>query len=295
MFDLNQLRCFVAVAEELHFGRAAARLNMTQPPLSRQIQGLEHRVGASLLQRTSRSVRLTPAGRSLLTEARNLLRQAERALVMTRRIATGKSGALKIGFTAASAYGFLPNLIAACRREVSDVDLSLSEMVTGAQIEGLAASQLDVGFMRPPIHRPELASRLIASEDLLVALPARHPLLRKSVITVPDLHDEPFIMYAPYESRYFYDLVTSQLVRGNALPRYVQHVGQIHSMVALVRARLGLAVVPAAAANLRFNGVVMRPLKLPVKKPVELFMAWRVDNDNPLLSALSDIVDRLQR
>ena len=197
------------MAEELHFGRAALRLNMTQPPLSRQIQGLEHQVGAQLLERTSRSVKLTPAGRSFLTEARGILRLAERASLVARRIATGKSGSLKIGYTAASAYAFLPDLIAACRRQIADIDLSLSEMVTGQQLDALTAGQLDVGFMRPPIQRPELQSRHVASEELLLALPARHALTRKKVIDIRDVHDQPFIMYASLESRYFFDLVTS--------------------------------------------------------------------------------------
>src|SRR6185503_6260139 len=147
MFDLNQLRCFVTVAEELHFGRAAARLNMTQPPLSRQIQVLEHIIDAPLLERTSRSVRLTPAGRSFLPEA--------------RRIAMGKTGSLKIGYTAAAAYGFLPELIAACRARLPEVDFSLKEMVSGDQFEALTSGQIDAGLLRPPIARPELASRRV--------------------------------------------------------------------------------------------------------------------------------------
>ena len=133
MFDLNQLRCFVTVAEELHFGRAAARLNMTQPPLSRQIQVLEHIIDAPLLERTSRSVRLTPAGRSFLPEARRILKLAESASQVARRIALGKIGSLKIGFTAAAAYGFLPELVAACRARLPEVDFSLKEMVSGDQ------------------------------------------------------------------------------------------------------------------------------------------------------------------
>src|SRR3954451_22647527 len=131
MFDLNQLRCFVTVAEELHFGRAAARLNMTQPPLSRQIQVLEHIIDAPLLERTS----LTPAGRSFLPEARRILKLAESASQVARRIALGKSGSLKIGFTAAAAYGFLPELVAACRAKLPEVDCSLKEMVSGDQFE----------------------------------------------------------------------------------------------------------------------------------------------------------------
>src|SRR3569623_1164806 len=143
MFDLNQLRCFVTVAEELHFGRAATRLNMTQPPL---------------LERTSRAVRLTPAGRSFLPEARRILKLAESASQVARRIALGKTGSLKIGFTAAAAYGFLPELVAACRAKLPEVDFSLKEMVSGDQFEALTSGQIDAGLLRPPLARPELAS-----------------------------------------------------------------------------------------------------------------------------------------
>src|ERR1700749_4627037 len=137
MFDLNQLRCFVTVAEELHFGRAAARLNMTQPPLSRQTEVVEHIIDAPLLERPSRSVRLTPAGRSFLPEARRILKLAESASQVAQRIAKGKTGSLKIGFTAAAAYGYLPELLAACRAKLPEVDFSLKEMVSGDQFEGL--------------------------------------------------------------------------------------------------------------------------------------------------------------
>jgi DNA-binding transcriptional LysR family regulator len=151
MFDLSQLRCFVTVAEELHFGRAAARLNMTQPPLSRQIQVLEHIIEATLLDRTSRSVRLTPAGKSFLPEAKRILKLADSASQVARRIAMGKTGSIKIGFTAAAAYSFLPELIAACRTRLPEVDLSLKEMVSGDQLEALATGQIDAGLLRPPI------------------------------------------------------------------------------------------------------------------------------------------------
>src|SRR5919206_4230100 len=147
MFDLNQLRCFVTVAEELHFGRAAARLNMTQPPLSRQIQVLEHIIDAPLLERTSRSVRLTPAGRTFLPEARRILRLAESAVASTKRIARGEAGSIAIGFTAASGYSFLPRLITASRSRFPDVDLVLKEMVTADQLEALAAHRIDVGLL----------------------------------------------------------------------------------------------------------------------------------------------------
>jgi DNA-binding transcriptional LysR family regulator len=293
MFDLSQLRCFVTVAEELHFGRAAARLNMTQPPLSRQIQVLEHIVEATLLDRTSRSVRLTPAGRSFLPEAKRILKLAESASQVARRIAMGKTGSIKIGFTAAAAYGFLPELIAACRLRLPEVDLSLKEMVSGDQLEALASGQIDAGLLRPPIARAGFASVRVVAERLLVAVPDGHRFAAATSLNPRDLDDQPFVMYSPYESRYFYELLVTQFTRAEILPRYVQHLSQIHSILAMVRAGLGLAVVPEAAASLNFSGVQLRPLRLRAPAPVELFLVWRRDDENPLLPSLIDIAGGL--
>src|SRR5690242_13633333 len=137
MFEFSQLRCFVAVGEELHFGRAAQRLNMTQPPLSRQIQSLERILGVVLLERTSRSVRLTAAGRAFLIESQRILRLANSAALTTRRIASGTAGRVAIGFTAASGYSFLPSLVKLARTQLPDVDLTLRELVSGDQVEAL--------------------------------------------------------------------------------------------------------------------------------------------------------------
>jgi DNA-binding transcriptional LysR family regulator len=293
MFDLSQLRCFVTVAEELHFGRAAARLNMTQPPLSRQIQVLEHIVEATLLERTSRSVRLTPAGRSFLPDAKRILKLAESASQVARRIAKGKAGSIKIGFTAATAYGFMPDLIAACRERLPDVDLSLKEMVSGDQLEALASGQIDAGLLRPPVARSELASMRVVAEPLLAAVPAGHPLCDVAAVSPKDLDGQPFVMYSPHESRYFHDLLVTQFTRADILPRYVQHLSQIHSILALVRAGLGLAIVPEAASNLNFRGVELRPLRLRSKAQVELHLVWHRAHENPLLPSLIDISTEL--
>ena len=293
MFDLNQLRCFVTVAEELHFGRAAARLNMTQPPLSRQIQVLEHIIDAPLLERTSRSVRLTPAGRSFLPEARRILKLAESASQVARRIALGKTGSLKIGFTAAAAYGFLPELVAACRAKLPEVDFSLKEMVSGDQFEALTSGQIDAGLLRPPIARPELTSRRVVAEPLLAAIPKKHPLANAESITIKDFDDQPFVMYSPYESRYFHDLLVALFTRTDVLPRYVQHLSQIHSILAMVCAGLGLAIVPEAATNLNFRGVDLRPLHLAGPPPIETYLVWRRVDENPLLPSLIEIASSL--
>jgi DNA-binding transcriptional LysR family regulator len=282
-FDLSHLRCFVAVAEELHFGRAAARLNMTQPPLSRQIQVLERILDVVLLERNSRGVRMTPAGRSFLPEAQRILRQTDIAVAVARRADAGKIGTLRIGFTAATAYSHLPAIITACQKALPDVGLVLNESVTRDQIEALLSGQLDVGLLRPPIGRSELAGVRITAEPLVVALPEGHRLAGAEAIRPRDLHGEDFIMYSAHDARYFHDLVVSVLEDNDVLPRYVQHLTQIHSMLALVRAGVGLAIVPASAAALRYESVVLKPLATRRPRMAELYLVWRKDTDNPLV------------
>jgi len=284
LFELSQLRCFVAAAEELHFGRAAERLHMTQPPLSRQIQILERVLGVQLLARTSRIVRLTSAGRTFLPEARRILHLAESAAVSTRRTAAGDLGSVAIGFTATGSYSFLPELIIAARERLPGVDLVLEEMVTAEQVEALASRRIDVALLRPPVRR-ELDSLRVVREPLLAALPADHRLAKGRRPALGDFDRQPFVMYSPYEARYFYDLLAAIFAKAGVAPRYVQHMSQVHAILALVRAGLGAALVPAAAASLQFQGVVLRPVETRPARPVELYLAWERNNDNPALPA----------
>jgi DNA-binding transcriptional LysR family regulator len=293
MLDFSQLRCFAAVAEELHFGRAAARLNMTQPPLSRQIQVLERILDVQLLERSSRSVRLTAAGRSFLPEAQRILRLAETATYVTRQVAAGRAGVLKVGFTAASAYDFLPRLVIACRTAMPDVTLALREMVTRDQVDELLAGRIDAALIRPPVTHSDLVCVRALAEPLVVALPADHPLARRDALTVRDLHEMPFIAYAPHEARYFHDLTAVLLGEAGVQPRVLQQLTQIHSILALVRASLGLALVPEAAERLRFEGVVFRPLAMMRPRSVELFLAWRRDRDDPLIGQVVTVLESL--
>lgn len=289
MFDLNQIRCFVTVAEELHFGRAAHRLGMTQPPLSRQIQVLERIIDAQLLERTSRSVHLTPAGRNFLPEAKRILKLAFGAAEVARRISAGKIGFLKLGFTAGAAYDFLPKLLGACRLRLPDVDFTLKEMVTADQLEALASGQIDAALLRPPVTRPDLLSRRVLAEQLVAAIPADHRLAGAETVAVADFDREAFVMYAPYEARYFHDLLMSHFARADIAPRFVQHLHQIHAILAMVRAGLGCAIVPAAATSLRFADVRFLPLRLAAPASVDLMLTWRRFDDDPLLLALIDI------
>ncbi len=286
MFELHQLRCFVAVAEELHFGQAALRLNLSQPPVSRQIRMLEHHLAVVLFERTSRTVRLTPAGSRFLPEARRLLRLADDAARIAQRTEAGEEGRLALGFTAVSGYEFLPRLVKALTRGAPGIDLVLREMVTDEQLEALGTGWIDAGLVRPPFLRRDLQSLCALREPLLLAVPADHRLARKPKPTIRDLHEQPLIAYSPTESRYFHDLVTVLLREADVRPREVQQLSQIHSMLGLVQAGLGLALVPASAAALRVGNLTLRAIPTAPTRFVEMHLAWRADNRNPALPML---------
>lgn len=283
MFELSQVRCFVAVAEELHFSRAAERLNMTQPPLSRQIQLLEHHIGTRLLDRSSRAVRLTAAGKAFFPEAARILRMADEAAVTARRVAKGEQGALAIGFTAAFGYGLLPDLVRRLRERAPGISLTLKELVTTSQIEGLDSGQLDIGLMRPHARHGELETVLLATEPLMLAIPEREAGDWPEQPTLSCVHGKPFLMYSPYEARYFYQLLNNCFDAAGVVPDVVEHIGQIHTMLALVSSGVGVALIPAAAARLELRGVVLRTVLTEPLEPVQTICAYRLDNDNPIL------------
>lgn len=282
MFTLDQLRGFVVVAEELHFGRAAERLSMTQPPLSRQVQKLEQAVGVRLFERDHRKVELTTAGETFLAEARRILALASGALAQAQRIQAGSAGTVRIGFTATSTFGVLTSLLNVVSEAYPDLHLDLFEMVTREQVSRLLDGELDLGLARPPFDRTAFASRLLHREELLLALPSGHRLAHLDrPVRVDDLVNEPLIMYSPAEARYFYDLVvrlfpvTSENV--------VHTVSQVLTMLWLVADGRGIAFVPASSSRLAIGGVTLRSIEgLPVR-PVELHLLWAREARNPAL------------
>lgn len=285
MFTLAQLASFVAVAEELHFGRAAARLHMTQPPLSRQIRLLEQEVGVMLLDRGGRTVRVTPAGRAFLAEARRILRLAEESSLAVRRIPTGTAGTLTVGFTAVSVHGYVQSFLRRIAEELPHVDLILRELVTSDQVEAIASGDMDLGFVRPPVTRAGLVSRVVQSERLLLAVPVGDPSLRPGEpANVAELDGRALVMYSPVESRYFYELLLGLTARARVRPRYVQYVSQVHTMLALVQAGVGLAVVPESATALHPDGVAFVELADARSPTVELAATWPEAADNPVLA-----------
>jgi DNA-binding transcriptional LysR family regulator len=285
--ELNHLRCFVAVAEELHFGRAAARLFMTQPPLSRQIHLLEEALGLVLFERSSRSVKLTEAGRIYYDDASRILRLADQAADSARRVARGDAGQVTIGFTAVSGYQMVPALLAAARTYLPGITVVLREMVSIAQARALETRAIDLGVMRAQYASRGLVYRQLSREPLLLALPAEHPLAcsattaaeRRRSVAARELEDEAFVMYSPDGGKYFHDRITGLLTAANVRVRHVQFIDQTHSIVALVRAGHGMAIVPASARELGFRDVVYRPL-WTTDAWAELDLVWNEEQNN---------------
>ena len=290
MVEFSHLRCFVAVAEELHFGRAARRLNMTQPPLSRQIQLLEHLLEAQLFERSHRRVALTAAGRTFLPEARRLLQLAEGAAMSIRRVSEGDAGAVTIGFTAASGYGFLPRVFQELKARLPGVDVALREAVSSAQLDAIGNGRIDIGLVRPPVRRASFEFRIVLREAMIMALPPEHRLADRMTIDLTELGDDPLISYSPFEARYFHDLVLRLFGAAGAQPVIAQHVSQIHSVLALVRIGLGVALVPEAARQLHFEGVTYREIRASGGDVAELGAVWRRDNENPAAARALEII-----
>ncbi|MEV0806642.1 LysR family transcriptional regulator [Micromonospora sp. NPDC050200] len=287
MFTLDQLRGFVAVAEEGHVGRAALRLRMTQPPLSRQIQRLERGIGLVLFERTSTGVALTPAGRVFLDEARRLLTLAAAAPLNARRVADGTAGSIRIGFTAVSALTVLGRWIAAAAEHLPGVDLVLTEMVTRAQLDAILADEIEVGLVREVPRSDLLASRLLHTESLVLAAPRNHPLTRLGrPPELADIAEHDVVTYSPSEAWYFYELVVAAFHQAGVAPRYVQHISQVHTLLSVVNADLGVALVPRSASALRLENLAFLDVGDIEEGTVKLHCVWRADHQNPALAAL---------
>ncbi|NUL46177.1 LysR family transcriptional regulator [Cellulosimicrobium funkei] len=289
MFTLDQIRCFVAVAEELHFGRAAERLQMTQPPLSRQIQKLERSLQVTLLNRDHRNVGLTAAGRAFLAESRELLAAADRAPASARSIASGQEGVVRIGFTAVAGFGVLGDLLTVISESLPKVSLELSELVTQQQASALLEGSLDLGLARPPFDAEMFESTLLLAEDLVLAVPSGHPLTESAGgVGADDLRGIPLIMHSPLTARYFYDLIVRMIAIDHG--QVVHTVGQITTMVALVRARRGVAFVPTSARLLGVDGVEYLDLGTAAQGAVQLHAIWRHHHANPALRRVLDLL-----
>lgn len=296
MFSLEQLRGFVAVAEHLHFGRAATALQMTQPPLSRQIQKLETDLGVQLFDRTSRTVTLTPAGAALLERAPQILALAERSRAAVRSVELGEEGSLVLGYTALASLSTLGPVLETLHRILPGVDIELRERVTSVQLTELERGSIDLGLVRTVPRDPEILAREVFREDLVVALPTDHPLAKgSSASTLDELVPYPMIGYVRPEAEYF--LRKTEQLFGDRPLRVVYTVSQVMSMLALVSQGFGFALVPRSTERLGMAGVVFQDLSLPRalmdSAQVSLYAAWSTTSRNPAVRRTVDALSAL--
>jgi DNA-binding transcriptional LysR family regulator len=289
--EMRHLRYFVAVAEELHFSRAADRLHIAQPPLSQAIRQLEDELGVRLFARTKRRVQLTDAGRILVEEARRTLAQADRVISTARRTADGSAGFLRVGFSSSAPYTILPSILRSFRAQFHDVKLNLFERSTEEQIELLASGAIDVAFVRRPLENaPEFTIvKTIWREPLMLALPNNHPLRRERSVNARALAHEAFILFPRHAAPGLYDQITSICSGAGFAPQVAQEATQMQTIVSLVSAGLGVAIVPASIRNLHRERVVYRPIG-PGTVMTEMAVAYDRTNSSNVLENFLQVV-----
>lgn len=292
--ELRHLRYFLALTEELHFGRAAARMHITQPPLSQQIQRLERELGVQLFDRDRRHVRLTTAGELLKIEAQRTVAQADRLLSVAEDVRTGGYGRLRIGFVGSALYGQLPSLLRAVRQQAPQVTISAVELETGPQLVALAGDSLDIGVVRPPTVLPSLNVQVIAQEQLVVALPQDHRLPAGQPVALPDLAGEPFVLFSPQHGSGFWEVIAKACGSAGFAPRVIYEAEHVHTMVGLVASGMGLSLVPEAVRRLLLEGVRYERLADPVPT-LPLALAWDPARSFPALERVLEIMLRQAR
>ncbi|MDQ6730091.1 MAG: LysR substrate-binding domain-containing protein [Actinomycetota bacterium] len=282
--ELRQLRYFVAVAEELHFRRAAARLHVSQPPVSQQIAALENELGFRLLNRTRRRVELTAAGRSFLTDARSILAELEGAVSAARRLQQGEAGVLRVGFVGSALLSTVPATVQRFRAARPGVQLVLRERSTVESLRALNDGVIDVALVRPPIELAAgLRSQLVLRERMIAAVPVTHPLTGLRRLPLRRLAAQPLVLFPREQAPGFHDLIIDRLAATGTTPIIVQAAPEMLTIIGLVAAGIGLSLVPASVGHLALDGVTYRPIT--GAPHAELLAITRSHDDSPLVAA----------
>lgn len=293
--DLRRLRAFVIAAEEGHLGRAAARLHITQPTLSRQLTALERDLAVSLFSRDRRSLELTATGRLVLDRARGVLEQADALMTDAVRAHEGKLGMVRVGFVQSATFEALPAILGPFRATHPDVQLDARAMMTVEQLPALRAGRLDVGLLRPPATVDGIATRVISHDPLMVALPARDPLAREDVVSLADLADRDFVFYQrpppATPDPVIYDRIMGHCRAAGFRPRVVQGARDVQTIAALVAAGLGVSLLISPTPPDHGGAVVYRPVADEVP-PWELCLAWVPEHLSPAAQAFLDVAEQ---
>jgi DNA-binding transcriptional LysR family regulator len=290
--ELRHLRYFLVVAEELHFGRAATRLHVTQPPLSQQIRQLEDELGILLFQRTKRRVQLTEAGRAFREAAQQILAQAEQAVRTAQRVHRGEIGPLTVGFVGSAITGIFSELLLAFRTRFPEVELTLQELTTAQQVHALRERRIDVGVLRPPIGEETFALETLCREPFVVVLPNAHPLAAQRRIPLCALAHETVVLVPTYVGPGVQDETVEFCHRAGCYPQRLPGATQMLTVIGLVAAGMGLSLVPASMRTVQWKGIVYRPLEDQMP-PVELAVAWRRNEASPVVKRFVGVAREL--
>jgi DNA-binding transcriptional LysR family regulator len=288
--ELRHLRSFVVTAEELHVGRAAVRLHLTQPSLSRQIASLERDVGVALFTRVRRRFGLTPAGEVFLDAARDIVRRVDQAVVDAKTADRGELGTLRLRFVQSATFEALPRLLGAFRLAHPAVTLDVETMTTIRQAAALREGRIDVGLIRLPIDEPTLSTRVISRDPLVVALPAGHPLAKRRRLPLRSLAGEPFVLYTRSFGPSVQDVIVGHCVNAGFTPRIIQEAPDVQTIVSLVAAGLGVSLLIAPTPLSAEDAVVYRPISDDLPR-WELALAWSPSNTAPVLSRFLTIAE----
>ncbi|MEN3751765.1 LysR family transcriptional regulator [Mangrovibacter yixingensis] len=290
IIELKQLRFFVALAEERNFGRAAERLHITQPPLTRTIQALESEVGTPLFIRTPKGAMLTPAGDLLLEKARQLLILSTEAAEQARQAAQGYTGKLNVGIFSSGVLNVIPQLLAAFHSARPEVKIGIYSMSKTQQLIALRDKSITIGFNRLVPTEADIAVDWVRREPFIVALYDGHPLSAKHTITLEDLDGEPMIMYPNAPVYGLMQVITSAFLREGVNLNVTQQVDDVLTCIALVANRFGVSITTESAEQLRLPGVVWRPLSCRYLKHIELNCLYRRDDTSPVLAAFLSLI-----
>ena len=280
--DLRQLRYFVAVAEERHFGRAAQRLHMSQPPLSMQIKALERELGIELLDRTSRRVRVTDGGRAFLARARRILDAVEEAKEEARGAEEGMRGVLEVGFISSATLSLLPPSIRLFRERFGGVELELKELTSAQQVDALYGGEIKVGLVRLPMRAPGIRFEPVFEERLVVAVPSGHALERLDRVPLEAIADLPLIFFTRQLIPGFHAQIVELFRRVGAFPNVAQHAVHLQTIVGLVASGVGIAILPGSAERVSREGVVYRAVDAP-DATSWMGLAWVEGDESKLL------------
>jgi DNA-binding transcriptional LysR family regulator len=287
--ELRHLRYFIAVADDLHFRRAAARLHVAQPWLSHQIRQLEEELGVALLERTKRHVQLTEAGLHFLQEVKQGVAQLEGAVQTAKRAARGEVGELRLGIVSSITSEIFPTILRVFRERYPDVELTLLELSTHAQLEELQQDRIKIGFVRLPIEAEGLNVELIVKERLVAALPEAHRLTDSAQVPMAELAREPLILFPRAAAPGLHDLIVGACRQAGFEPNIVHEATHLDTVIGLVAGQLGVGLMPASVQSLQRKGVVYRPVQKPAPCQ-KTAMVWRQDRPSVLLDAFLGVV-----